>query len=89
MKIVIENVSKKYKGDVWGLQDFNLELKSGILGLLGPNGAGKTTLMNILATVTKPTSGRVIWNDEDISKSPDGLRKVLGYLPQDFVSIPI
>ena len=59
-----------------------------MLGLLGPNGAGKSTLMRILATITKPTEGRVRWNGEDIATSPDGLRSVLGYLPQDFGVYP-
>ena len=88
MKLVIDNVGKKYKGNVWGLRNFSLELGPGILGLLGPNGAGKTTLMNILATVTKPTEGRVTWNGVDISRSPNALRAVLGYLPQDFGIYP-
>ena len=64
MKLIIENVSKVYKGKVWGLKNFNLELDSGVVGLLGPNGAGKSTLMRILATITKPTDGRVIFNDK-------------------------
>ena len=59
-----------------------------MLGLLGPNGAGKSTLMRILATITKPTEGRVTWNGVDIARSPDGLRGVLGYLPQDFGVYP-
>jgi len=88
MELIIENVSKVYKGSVWGLKNFNLKLESGVLGLLGPNGAGKSTLMRILATITKPTEGRVIWNGEDISKHPNSLRKLLGYLPQDFSVYP-
>jgi len=88
MKLVIENVGKIYKGQVWGLRNFSLELGPGILGLLGPNGAGKTTLMNILATVTKPTEGSVSWNGTDIVRSPNELRAVLGYLPQHFGIYP-
>jgi ABC-type multidrug transport system ATPase subunit len=56
--------------------------------LLGPNGAGKSTLMRILATITAPTSGTVTWNGTDLAESPDGLRSVLGYLPQDFGVYP-
>lgn len=88
MKLTIEGVGKRYKGDFWGLRGFTLELGPGVLGLLGPNGAGKSTLMRILATITKPTEGCVRWNGEDIAKSPDGLRSVLGYLPQDFGVYP-
>jgi ABC-type multidrug transport system ATPase subunit len=84
----IEGVSKQYNTKNWGLRDFTLELHSGVLGLLGPNGAGKSTLMRILATITKATSGRVTWNGTDIAKSPDVLRGVLGYLPQDFGLYP-
>src|SRR5208283_4062974 len=62
--------------------------KPGVLGLLGPNGAGKSTLMRILATVTRPSTGSIHWNDLDILSSPDPLRAVLGYLPQDFGVYP-
>lgn len=65
-----------------------LELRPGVLGLLGPNGAGKSTLMRILATVTRASEGRVLWDGTDIAKSPDPLRGVLGYLPQDFGVYP-
>jgi ABC-2 type transport system ATP-binding protein len=88
MKLSIEGVSKRYAGQRWGLRDMSLELRPGVAGLLGPNGAGKSTLMRILATVTRPTAGRVLWNGQDIAKSPDELRKVLGYLPQDFGVYP-
>lgn len=88
MKLTITNVSKRYSNKVLGLQNFNLELYPGILGLLGPNGAGKSTLMNILATITRPTEGQVLWNGVDIVKQPDELRRVLGYLPQSFGVYP-
>ena len=88
MQLTIEQVSKRYKGNHWGLREFSLNLNPGVLGLLGPNGAGKSTLMRILATVTKPTAGRVRWNDVDILRWPDEIRQVLGYLPQDFGIYP-
>jgi ABC-2 type transport system ATP-binding protein len=88
MELIIESVSKRYKGEIWGLRDFSLELKPGVLGLVGPNGAGKSTLMRILATVTKPTEGRVTWKGISIVKAPDELRLVLGYLPQNFGVYP-
>src|ERR1700730_2989414 len=88
MKLSLEGVSKLYSGKVWGLKDFTLEVGPGILGLLGPNGAGKSTLMLILATITKPTNGTVTWGGLNIIKSPNRLRAVLGYLPQDFGVYP-
>jgi ABC-2 type transport system ATP-binding protein len=94
MELVIEGVSKLYQGKVWGLKEFSLTLKPGILGLAGPNGAGKSTLMRILATITQPTEGKVTWNGADdkhpidVIQAPDGLRAVLGYLPQDFGVYP-
>lgn len=88
MKLIIDHVSKSYKGNVWGLKDFCLELGPGVLGLLGPNGAGKSTLMRILATITKATEGTVTWDGADIARSPDSIRSVLGYLPQDFGVYP-
>ena len=88
LTLVIENVGKQYTRTAWGLREVSLELHPGVLGLLGPNGAGKSTLMRILATITKPTTGRVTWNGADIAKAPDDLRAVLGYLPQDFGVYP-
>src|SRR3954452_568944 len=88
MKLTIEGAGKRYKGDFWGLRDFSLELTAGVLGLLGPNGAGKSTLMRILATITRPTEGRVTGDGTDVVRSPDRLRAVLGYLPQDFGVYP-
>ena len=88
MELLIEHVSKQYRGGPRALQDFSLRLRPGVLGLLGPNGAGKTTLMSILATITRATSGRVTWNGIDIAARPDTLRSVLGYLPQDFGLYP-
>jgi len=84
----IQNVSKQYNKKNWGLREFTLEIGPGVLGLLGPNGAGKSTLMRILATITKATNGSVTWNGRDIARSPDELRAVLGYLPQDFGVYP-
>jgi ABC-2 type transport system ATP-binding protein len=88
MKLTISHLSKQYRRDFWGLRDFDLELSSGVIGLLGPNGAGKSTLMRMLATITQPSEGTVRWNETDIVKSPDTLRTVLGYLPQDFGVYP-
>jgi len=88
VRLEIQNVSKQYDGKVWALRDFTLHLAPGVLGLLGPNGAGKSTLMRILATISNPTSGTILWNGTDIAAQPDGLRAELGYLPQDFGVYP-
>jgi ABC-type multidrug transport system ATPase subunit len=88
MKLTVTNLGKQYRRDVWGLKDFSLKVEPGILGLLGPNGAGKSTFMRMLATITKPTEGQILWNDVNIVQMPDTLRAVLGYLPQDFGVYP-
>jgi len=88
MQLRVEDLSKNYCGNVQALRGVNLALKPGVLGLLGPNGAGKSTLMRILATITRPSSGRVLWNNSDIAQHPDALRSSLGYLPQDFGVYP-
>ena len=88
MTLVVESVTKRYPRGVEALRDFSLSIGPGVLGLLGPNGAGKTTLMRILATTTRATAGRVTWEGVDIARSPDRVREVLGYLPQDFGVYP-
>jgi ABC-2 type transport system ATP-binding protein len=80
----IDAVSKQFRNGQFGVRDVSLELKSGVVGLLGPNGAGKTTLMQMLATITRPTSGRIFFDDVDVTKRPNDIRRQLGYLPQDF-----
>ena len=88
MKLEIQGVSKQYDRRVWALRGLSLELGPGVLGLLGPNGAGKSTLMRILATISNPTEGHVLWNGADIGREPEALRSALGYLPQDFGVYP-
>jgi len=80
----IRSLTKEYAGHHLALEDFTLELGAGVLGLLGPNGAGKTTLMSILATVTRPTRGTFLWQGRDAVADPLWVRRILGYLPQDF-----
>jgi ABC-2 type transport system ATP-binding protein len=82
--LVIDSVSRKFRGGNYGVRDFSLSFDSGVLGLLGPNGAGKTTLMQMVATLLRPTAGSIAYNGTDIVQSPDFLRQRLGYLPQDF-----
>ncbi len=84
MPLVIQNLSKKYNKEKFGLRDYSLTIEKGILGLLGPNGAGKSTLMKIIATISKPTSGILTLDGHDLIQHPNYIRKMLGYLPQDF-----
>jgi len=82
--IRIENLNKIYKGGSYAVKNLNLEIPNGMFGLLGPNGAGKSTLMRILVTLMKPSSGKVYFNDFELSKNRREIRSMLGYLPQDF-----
>jgi ABC-type multidrug transport system ATPase subunit len=84
MKISISNLSKVYGNGKRALSDVNLEVENGMFGLLGPNGAGKSTLMRILVTLMSPTQGTVTINGFDLMKNRGEIRKMLGYLPQDF-----
>jgi ABC-2 type transport system ATP-binding protein len=77
-------LGKTYRGGVAALKDVTLSVGEGVLGLLGPNGAGKTTLLSILATVTRPSSGTFLWRGRDAVADPLAVRRVLGFLPQDF-----
>ncbi|MEO6138419.1 MAG: ABC transporter ATP-binding protein [Luteimonas sp.] len=85
----LDDVGFRYKSGHDALANLTLTLERGIVGLLGPNGAGKSTLMRILATLCKPSRGKVEWNGEDIARRPDPLRRTLGYLPQDFGVYPM
>jgi len=84
MKIQIQNLSKIYNNHKKALSDINLEIENGMVGLLGPNGAGKSSLMRILVTIMKPSTGKVSVNGFDLLKDRGEIRKMLGYLPQDF-----
>src|SRR5258708_36285502 len=82
--LTVESVSKKFKGGNYGVRDVSFNVGGGVLGLLGPNGAGKTTLMQMIATITRPTAGRILFRGCDVVREPESLRRTLGYLPQDF-----
>jgi ABC-2 type transport system ATP-binding protein len=82
--LTLDHVTKRFRGGVTAVNDLSLELGPGVVGLLGPNGAGKTTLMQLIATITRPTEGRITFQGVDVLREPEPLRRQLGYLPQDF-----
>jgi ABC-type multidrug transport system ATPase subunit len=84
----IRNLTHTYPNGVQALRDVNLEISKGMFGLLGPNGAGKSSLMRTIATLQQPTSGTLHFGDLDILTEPDALRRMLGYLPQEFGVYP-
>ena len=86
--LIIESLTHVYDNGVRALQDVDLVISPGMFGLLGPNGAGKSTLMRICATLQVPTSGHVRFDGVDVLKDPESLRRMLGYLPQDFGVYP-
>jgi len=88
MQLSIKNVSKTYSNNVEALKDVTLEVGNGMFGLLGPNGAGKSTLMRTIAGLQELDSGSITVGDIDVSNHKHELRKVLGYLPQEFGLYP-
>ena len=88
MELDIRGVSKIYSNGVQALKDVTLTIPVGMYGLLGPNGAGKSTLMRILATLQEPDEGSVRLGDVDVLNQKDEVRKMLGYLPQEFGVYP-
>jgi len=84
----LTNITHVYPNGTKALNNCSLQIPKGMFGLLGPNGAGKSTLMRCIATLQTPTSGAIQFGDLDVIKQPEQLRKVLGYLPQDFGVYP-
>jgi ABC-2 type transport system ATP-binding protein len=88
MELLIERLSKRYPNGVQALQDVSLNIPLGMFGLLGPNGAGKSTLMRTLATLQEADSGNASLDGIDVLRQKDEVRRVLGYLPQEFGLYP-
>jgi len=86
--LTISNLSKTYANGVQALKDVSLEIPRGMFGLVGPNGAGKSTLMRTLATLQKPDCGSITLNGLDVLREKEAVRKILGYLPQEFGLYP-
>jgi ABC-type multidrug transport system ATPase subunit len=88
MELQIEGLSKRYPNGTQALQEVSLSIPQGMFGLLGPNGAGKSTLMRTLATVQEADSGIARMDGIDVLRQKDDVRKMLGYLPQEFGLYP-
>ena len=82
--LVVDRLVKVYPGGVRALRGISFSVEEGeVFGLVGPNGAGKTTTFRIIATLLKPTSGRVIVDGVDVAKEPLEARKKLVYVPEE------
>ena len=88
MELIIKNLDKKYGNGVCALNNVSLTIQTGMFGLLGPNGAGKSSLMRTLATLQDADSGTITLGDIDVLNNKEDVRKVLGYLPQEFGVYP-
>ncbi len=88
MDLIIKGLSKTYANGVKALDAVDLHIPTGMFGLLGPNGAGKSTLMRILATLQEADAGSAMLGDINVLKDKDAVRRVLGYLPQEFGVYP-
>ena len=88
LELRIDNLSKTYPNGVKALQNVSLTVPTGMFGLLGPNGAGKSTLMRTIATLQEADSGLVTLGNIDVLRQKDQVRRVLGYLPQEFGVYP-
>lgn len=88
MQLTISGLSKTYANGTRALHDINLRMNTGMFGLVGPNGAGKSTLMRTLATLQDADQGSVFLDEIDVLNDKTAVRKILGYLPQEFGLYP-
>ncbi|MBA2423680.1 MAG: ATP-binding cassette domain-containing protein, partial [Chitinophagales bacterium] len=88
MQLSIDQLSKRYFNGVTALNNVTLTIPTGMYGLLGPNGAGKSTLMRTIATLQDADSGTIVMNGLDVLRQKFEVRKLLGYLPQEFGVYP-
>ena len=88
MALTVTNLSKTYPNGVQALKNVSLTIGNNMFGLLGPNGAGKSSLMRTIATLQDPDSGDITLDGIDVLKQKNEVRKILGYLPQEFGVYP-
>jgi ABC-2 type transport system ATP-binding protein len=84
----INNLSKTYPNGVKALKNLSLSIGNSMFGLVGPNGAGKSSLMRTIATLQDPDSGTISLDGIDVLRQKDQVRRILGYLPQEFGVYP-
>ncbi len=88
MALTISGLSKTYPNGVKALKNLSLTIGNEMFGLLGPNGAGKSSLMRTVATLQDPDSGSIDLDGIDVLNDKTSVRRVLGYLPQEFGVYP-
>lgn len=88
MRLTINDLSKTYPNGVRALNRLSLEIPAGMFGLVGPNGAGKSSLMRTIAALQEADSGSIVLDGLDVLKEKDAVRRMLGYLPQEFGVYP-
>src|SRR5271166_3130111 len=86
--LTITNISKTYPNGVKALKNLSLSIGNSMFGLVGPNGAGKSSLMRTVATLQDPDSGSITLDGIDVLRQKDDIRRILGYLPQEFGVYP-
>jgi ABC-type multidrug transport system ATPase subunit len=88
MALSIQNLSKTYPNGTQALKNVSLEVPVGMFGLLGPNGAGKSSLMRTIATLQDADTGSIMLDNINVLQEKEAVRRVLGYLPQEFGVYP-
>lgn len=88
MALTITGLSKTYPNGVKALKNLTLSIGNSMFGLVGPNGAGKSSLMRTVATLQDPDSGSITLDGIDVLRQKDQVRRILGYLPQEFGVYP-
>ncbi|MFT5162436.1 MAG: ABC-2 type transport system ATP-binding protein [Alteromonadaceae bacterium] len=88
MELNIQHLNKTYANGTQALNDLSMTIKPGMFGLLGPNGAGKSSLMRTISTLQNADSGSIHFGDINVLEDKHEVRKLIGYLPQDFDVYP-
>lgn len=89
-EIIVENLAKRYPGDVTAVKDVSFTVKSGqIFGFLGPNGAGKSTTIKILTTLALPSDGRASVGGFDVVHEAAQVRQIAGVALQEIGIDPL